>query len=326
MTGTVTAFVQHLRSHPLSQISPSLARMANLTNDPRFTVPAVALSALASDADGTVSKVELFDGDVLIGTATATCDVTWKDVPLGLHEIVAVATDDAGSATISTPVQITVTPDGAQTGFITGTTLGTFRKSLSGWLGMRISVGPDPITITDLGRFCLSGNQGKHMLKLVRAMDERPCRAQLRFHVWGRIGEFASCVLIRDSPTNTSYYLVSRAMGAISALRMGESRAWPTAMVRSNQFLTTRSVVGFTPQIDTLSGSTPAPHGRFSIEDCEPTQPSGSGFKRTREYLSEATPVQRCCRGSNSSEGGNLPPDRQHRIVCPEQMAGGTTL
>jgi hypothetical protein len=57
---------------------------------------------------------------------------------------------------------------------------------------MRISVGPDPITITDLGRFCLSGNQGKHMLKLVRAMTvatlpvvQLPCPM-----FGGRIGEF----------------------------------------------------------------------------------------------------------------------------------------
>ncbi|MEO8425632.1 MAG: Ig-like domain-containing protein, partial [Verrucomicrobiota bacterium] len=201
---------------PLSQISSSLAaRVANPAEDRLLTIPAVALSASASDVDGTVSKVELFDGDSLIGTATASpYNLTWKDVPLGLHEIVAVATDDGGSATISSPVQITVSPGASQSGFITSTTLGTLRKSLSGWLGMRISVGADPLTITDLGRFCLSGNQAKHILKLVSAMDGSDVAGGTVAVSMsgGRVGDFTYAALpnpVTLQP-NTSYYVVSQ--------------------------------------------------------------------------------------------------------------------
>src|SRR5437016_95708 len=57
-----------------------------------------------------------------------------------------------------------------QTAFVTSVlTLDTLRNDFNGWLGMRFTVGPSPITITDLGRYCLSGNGGTHTLKLVNA-------------------------------------------------------------------------------------------------------------------------------------------------------------
>jgi len=55
-----------------------------------------------------------------------------------------------------------------QTAFVTSVlTLDTLRNDFNGWLGLRFTVGPSPITITDLGRFCISGNGGTHTLKLV---------------------------------------------------------------------------------------------------------------------------------------------------------------
>jgi hypothetical protein len=43
------------------------------------------------------------------------------------------------------------------------------RDDFDGWLGLKFTVGPNPITVTALGRFSLSGNAGTHTVKLVDA-------------------------------------------------------------------------------------------------------------------------------------------------------------
>ncbi|MEO8097249.1 MAG: chitobiase/beta-hexosaminidase C-terminal domain-containing protein [Acidobacteriota bacterium] len=43
------------------------------------------------------------------------------------------------------------------------------RNNFTGWLGMRITVGPNPFTVTSLGRLCSAGNAGVHAVKLVDA-------------------------------------------------------------------------------------------------------------------------------------------------------------
>lgn len=69
----------------------------------------IVLTATASDADGTVSKVEFFADDVKLGEATsAPYSYTWTGATPGSHVLTAKATDDAGDTTISAPVMITV--------------------------------------------------------------------------------------------------------------------------------------------------------------------------------------------------------------------------
>jgi alkaline phosphatase len=57
--------------------------------------------------------------------------------------------------------------------FVTGVSLaGRMRNDFSGWLGMRVEVGSDPVMVTALGRWVVEGNSGVHELKLVRANDK----------------------------------------------------------------------------------------------------------------------------------------------------------
>src|SRR5436305_15345183 len=60
-----------------------------------FTEPAtVALSASASDSDGTVARVDFFSGATLIGsTTTAPYSASWNNVAAGTYSLTAVATD-----------------------------------------------------------------------------------------------------------------------------------------------------------------------------------------------------------------------------------------
>src|SRR5690606_15883054 len=71
-----------------------------------FTAPAtVPIEATAADADGTVTKVDFYQGDTLLGTDTsAPYTYNWENVPAGNYSITARATDDDGDTTVSSPV------------------------------------------------------------------------------------------------------------------------------------------------------------------------------------------------------------------------------
>jgi RHS repeat-associated protein len=75
-----------------------------------FTAPAtIPLAATAADSDGTVVKVDFFQGATLIGTSTsAPYAFSWTNVAQGAYVLTAVATDDGGATTTSNAVNITV--------------------------------------------------------------------------------------------------------------------------------------------------------------------------------------------------------------------------
>jgi hypothetical protein len=74
------------------------------------TAPAsFTLAASASDGDGTVAKVDFYAGASLLGTATsAPYSFAWSNVAPGTYSLTAVATDNAGAATTSSAVSVTV--------------------------------------------------------------------------------------------------------------------------------------------------------------------------------------------------------------------------
>lgn len=75
-----------------------------------FTAPAtVLLSATASDADGSVTRVEFFQGTTSLGATTATpYQFTVSGLAVGGYTFKSRATDNAGATTDSSPVAISV--------------------------------------------------------------------------------------------------------------------------------------------------------------------------------------------------------------------------
>jgi hypothetical protein len=70
----------------------------------------IPITANASAADGTISKVEFFDGTEKLGEAvSAPHSFSWTGAVAGTHVLTAKATDDHGATTISSQVPITVT-------------------------------------------------------------------------------------------------------------------------------------------------------------------------------------------------------------------------
>ena len=89
--------------------APSISLTSPASNA-TFTAPAsVTINATASDADGTVSKVDFYNGSTLLGTAnTSPYSFTWSNVATGSYSITAKAIDNSGAVTTSGAVSITV--------------------------------------------------------------------------------------------------------------------------------------------------------------------------------------------------------------------------
>ncbi|WP_216726789.1 Ig-like domain-containing protein [Hymenobacter siberiensis] len=80
-----------------------------------FAAPAtITLTANATDSDGTIAKVEFYQGTTLLGQAlTAPYTYTWTGVPGDAYSLTAKATDNGNASTTSAPVAILVqSPDG----------------------------------------------------------------------------------------------------------------------------------------------------------------------------------------------------------------------
>ena len=87
----------------------------NLTspvNNTSFTAPAaVAISASAADADGSISKVDFYNGTTLLSSdASSPYSYSWTNIAAGTYVLTAKATDNTGATVTSSAVSITVVP------------------------------------------------------------------------------------------------------------------------------------------------------------------------------------------------------------------------
>ncbi len=92
-----------------ANLAPVVAMTAP-SNNAVFAAPAtIGLAANASDTDGTVSKVEFYQGSTRIATVTTPpYAYTWANVAGGTYSLTAKATDDRGAVTSSTAVSVIV--------------------------------------------------------------------------------------------------------------------------------------------------------------------------------------------------------------------------
>jgi chitinase len=76
-----------------------------------FTAPAaVTITAAASDPDGTIAKVQFYNGATLLGESTSSpYTYAWNNVVAGSYTLTAKATDNAGAVTTSAAIAIVVT-------------------------------------------------------------------------------------------------------------------------------------------------------------------------------------------------------------------------
>jgi serine protease len=94
-----------------------------LTNPPEgyYAVPqSFNLIADVTDSDGSVTKVDFYSGSELVGTASqAPFSINWDAMAVGEYMLKAVATDNSGAVTTSSPVKVivneTIIPDESPT-------------------------------------------------------------------------------------------------------------------------------------------------------------------------------------------------------------------
>ncbi|NJM42752.1 MAG: DUF1349 domain-containing protein [Anaerolineae bacterium] len=111
----VVAYLQQIGSLETTAPAPNVGPSVSLSapaNNAVFIVPAtVNIAANASDSDGTLSKVEFFNGPTKLGEdVTAPYTSSWTIVTTGTYTLTAVATDNSGATTTSAAVTITVNP------------------------------------------------------------------------------------------------------------------------------------------------------------------------------------------------------------------------
>lgn len=88
-------------------LAPTVAITAPETNTYFPPNSNLTITANAADADGTVTQVEFFQGNVSVGVdATAPYSVVWNNVPTGAYALTAVATDDSLATTVSAVVNV----------------------------------------------------------------------------------------------------------------------------------------------------------------------------------------------------------------------------
>jgi hypothetical protein len=142
LVGTPGRAVAYLRDNDAPANKPPTVAIVNPPDGSVFTAPVdLRLVAAAADPDGWVATVEFFDGANSLGVVTndprvldpiALADaggatlapdlrplnpffLLWSNVPPGHHVLTAVATDNAGAATRSEPIEIKVIAEPDQT-------------------------------------------------------------------------------------------------------------------------------------------------------------------------------------------------------------------
>lgn len=137
VAGTV---VESTGAYAYANQPPSVS-LTSPSHGATYTAPAsIPLAANASDSDGSISKVEFYNGGTLLATdTTAPYGFDWTNVPAGSYTLTARATDDKGAETVSAPVSVTVeasapagppAPDALSDSV--GATTGEFRVDESG--------------------------------------------------------------------------------------------------------------------------------------------------------------------------------------------------
>jgi len=89
---------------------PPFVTLVSPVKSTLYTSPAnITIEATASDPDGSITRVEFFSGNSLIGTLnTSPFNYVWKDVTEGRYLLTAIATDNRNARSVSEAVEVVV--------------------------------------------------------------------------------------------------------------------------------------------------------------------------------------------------------------------------
>ena len=141
-SGMVTTSAE-VKISVIPQKAPTVS-ITNPADNERFAGPAtIRLIAAATDPEGTIRKVEFYNGSKLLRTERYyPYTYTWKDVPVGNYTITAKATDSFGLITTSAAVHISVVPNQSPTVSITN--LANYQKFIANTPIPLVAAAKDP--------------------------------------------------------------------------------------------------------------------------------------------------------------------------------------
>jgi hypothetical protein len=95
------------------RVNANVAPSVSITlpaNNASFTAPAaITINATAADTDGTITKVDFYNGTTLLGSdTTSPYSFAWSNVAVGTYSLTAKATDNRGTVTTSAAVNVAV--------------------------------------------------------------------------------------------------------------------------------------------------------------------------------------------------------------------------
>jgi hypothetical protein len=109
-SGVVYSFTTVGGSAPPPNEAPSVTLTSPAAGSTHIAPATIAMTASASDSDGTIARVEFYSGTTLLASDTSSpYQFTWSGVPAGSYTLRARAIDNEGAATMSGSVSITVT-------------------------------------------------------------------------------------------------------------------------------------------------------------------------------------------------------------------------
>jgi hypothetical protein len=151
-----------------------------------------------------------YDHGVLSATNVATVNSS-----VWLNGAIWAAIDGPNTSYVPPNFQYSALPP-SPSPFVNGYNLNNrpLRSDFTGWLGMKLTVGTNPLTVSALGRIAVNGNSGTHSIKLVKASDGTDVTggSVLLSMSGGTPGQFSYAALASPITlqANTAYYLVSQ--------------------------------------------------------------------------------------------------------------------
>jgi predicted Rdx family selenoprotein len=111
--------INHFRWTAPGVNGPPSVSLMSPADGANYLAPAtIALSASASDSDGSITQVAFYAGTTLLATDTGTpYTFSWSSVPVGNYSLTAVATDNSGASTTSGAVIVHVVNPPSSTPF-----------------------------------------------------------------------------------------------------------------------------------------------------------------------------------------------------------------
>lgn len=169
-TATIT-----ITNQPATVVITSPKEGASLTPPASLT-----FSADAFDSDGTVTRVEFYANNALIGSVTERpYTVSLEDIPAGIYNLVAKAIDNDGTESSSNPVTLRVVPPAIGSYAVTINT----QKSTSGQRNLFRMYLPATQPVAGSYSYGAIGNGQTRWINSDSNIKTRPCRIRVRYTV-----------------------------------------------------------------------------------------------------------------------------------------------